>query len=51
MLGIRCVCSGASVSTVEYIWFVTSSPQKVLILSLALFGEIEVSKNDMLFCC
>ena len=51
MLDMRCVCSGASISAVECIWFVTKLPQKDLILSRALFGEMNVSKNDVRSLC
>ena len=49
MLGRRWTWSGASVSIVESIWFVTSDPQNDLILSLALLVEIDDSKKLVLF--
>ena len=48
MLGSRCVCSGASVFIVLYIWLVTNSPQNDLMRPLALFVDMEDSKKVVL---
>ena len=45
---VECVCSGASVFIVLYIWLVTNSPQNDLMRPLALFVDMEDSKKVVL---